>query len=345
MDISGKSSRPAQSPASPAKASRSLLLATDLQQSILAELEQSGANRRAYSAYGMPSSQRPPASRLGFNGQLRERSTGWYHLGNGHRVYNPVLMRFHSADQLSPFDKGGLNPYAYCVGDPINHNDPTGRFFEWLAGNPLHSLGLNGSLLVANYLASILVKPVGLALWSARLSMTGSIVGTVGAVAQLSGVKEGRDISIVGSLASMAGATLRAALSIQSLYAKRGTLGNLFYEGTRNLLLGPRKVVRPASIALEVPRTPVVAPTVVPTVAPVSRASSISGTVSSGASTGTTVRPVSPVAPSDMTSMHTPLPLSTETSRASSPFMGSVPSVVRQKVESFNVRDWLSMQP
>lgn len=323
-------------------ASHTLLLAVDSRQTALAASARARLDRTAYNAYGHQG--KKPAFRIGFNGQLRER-LGWYHLGNGHRVYNPVLMRFHSADQLSPFDKGGLNPYAYCVGDPINHNDPTGRFFEWLAGNPLHSLGLNGSLLVANYLASILVKPVGLALWSARLSMTGSIVGTVGAVAQLSGVKEGRDISIVGSLASMAGATLRAALSIQSLYAKRGTLGNLFYEGTRNLLLGPRKVVRPASIALEVPRTPVVAPTVVPTVAPVSRASSISGTVSSGASTGTTVRPVSPVAPSDMTSMHTPLPLSTETSRASSPFMGSVPSVVRQKVESFNVRDWLSMQP
>ncbi|MCE5978270.1 RHS repeat-associated core domain-containing protein [Pseudomonas sp. JR33AA] len=54
--------------------------------------------------------------------------TGCYHLGNGRRTYNPVLMRFHSADSLSPFSDGGLNAYAYCAGDPINRVDPSGAF-------------------------------------------------------------------------------------------------------------------------------------------------------------------------------------------------------------------------
>jgi RHS repeat-associated protein len=109
--------------------SQTLLLATDLQQSVLAELDRSGPNRLAYTAYGSQSSQRTASTHLGFNGQRRERPTGWYHLGNGHRVYNPVLMRFHSPDRLSPFGKGGVNAYAYCGGSPINRVDPSGAWW------------------------------------------------------------------------------------------------------------------------------------------------------------------------------------------------------------------------
>jgi hypothetical protein len=36
-------------------------------------------------------------------------------------------MRFYSADSLSPFGKGGLNSYCYCLGDPVNRTDPTGH--------------------------------------------------------------------------------------------------------------------------------------------------------------------------------------------------------------------------
>ncbi|MFJ4372675.1 RHS repeat-associated core domain-containing protein [Pseudomonas japonica] len=63
----------------------------------------------------------------GFNGQWREPETGWYLLGNGYRAYNPVLMRFNSPDSLSPFGRGGLNAYGYCLGDPVNRTDPDGH--------------------------------------------------------------------------------------------------------------------------------------------------------------------------------------------------------------------------
>lgn len=69
----------------------------------------------------------PSTLLLGFNGQPRDPLTGHYLLGNGYRAFNPVLMRFNSPDNASPFGKGGLNAYAYCLGDPVNMHDPTGH--------------------------------------------------------------------------------------------------------------------------------------------------------------------------------------------------------------------------
>lgn len=92
---------------------------------------------------------------LGFTGQPRDPLTGCYHLGNGHRTYNPALMRFHSADRLSPFGKGGINAYAYCQGDPVNYHDPSGQIPVWLAPvksilTSAISLGLNAVKITHN---------------------------------------------------------------------------------------------------------------------------------------------------------------------------------------------------
>ncbi|MBK5005452.1 RHS repeat-associated core domain-containing protein [Pseudomonas sp. S32] len=64
---------------------------------------------------------------LGFNGEWRQPLPGFYALGSGHRMYQPSLMRFLTPDELSPFGKGGVNTYAYCLNDPINLMDVTGR--------------------------------------------------------------------------------------------------------------------------------------------------------------------------------------------------------------------------
>ena len=109
---------------------RTVLLASDNSQSIIAEIADGKTNALAYSIYGEQSAQRKIVTRLGFNGQLREPKIGWYLLGHGYRAYNPRLMRFHSPDSWSPFGRGGLNAYMYCVGDPVNRVDPTGH--SWL---------------------------------------------------------------------------------------------------------------------------------------------------------------------------------------------------------------------
>lgn len=88
-----------------------------------------GRSGRLYTAYGFNAQGSGPS--LAFNGERRDPLTGHYHLGNGRRTFNPVLMRFHSADTLSPFGAGGINAYAYCGGDPIGRKDPSGQ--HWLS--------------------------------------------------------------------------------------------------------------------------------------------------------------------------------------------------------------------
>jgi len=68
-----------------------------------------------------------------FNAERPEFRDMGYMLGNGARLFNPRLMRFVSADSLSPFQEGSINTYAYCKGDPINFTDPSGHFFKRIA--------------------------------------------------------------------------------------------------------------------------------------------------------------------------------------------------------------------
>ena len=96
---------------------------------VLAELKGQGQVKRAsYTIYG----DTPKAldSALAFNGEVREADTGWYLLGKGYRAYDPQLRRFLSPDSASPFGVGGLNSYAYCLGDPVGLRDPSGHFAQ-----------------------------------------------------------------------------------------------------------------------------------------------------------------------------------------------------------------------
>lgn len=85
------------------------------------------ANSRSYTAYGVVRGVLS-GSRLAFCGECRDPLTEHYLLGNGRRAYNPALMRFNSPDTLSPFGRGGINTYAYCLNDPINRVDRNGAF-------------------------------------------------------------------------------------------------------------------------------------------------------------------------------------------------------------------------
>jgi len=82
-----------------------MLLATDLQRSVLHTLEKNHPRQSiAYSPYGHRLAENGLTSLLGFNGERWDPVTGHYLLGNGYRAFNPVLMRFDSPDSFSPFE-------------------------------------------------------------------------------------------------------------------------------------------------------------------------------------------------------------------------------------------------
>lgn len=141
----------------------------------------------------------PGSAGLAFNGQLLE-AWGCYLPGNGYRAYNPVLQRFNSPDRWSPFDRGGLNAYAYCSGDPVSRVDPSGRWEEKVG--PMLTIMLNVALFGVAMLGIRSPAPAmksGPALNATYISATGALVGIYGAAEQLLGNPEGKYINWIGT--------------------------------------------------------------------------------------------------------------------------------------------------
>jgi len=84
----------------------------------LSALAASGATLPITSALASPTSAHSNVlgnNPLGFNGVRQDPVTKLYPLGHGYRMYSPTLMRFNAQDSLSPFGRGGVNGYAYCL--------------------------------------------------------------------------------------------------------------------------------------------------------------------------------------------------------------------------------------
>lgn len=64
---------------------------------------------------------------IGVNNERTDPLLQGYLPGNGYRAYNPAVMRFNCPDSWSPFGAGGVNPYTYCMCDPVNQTDPSGH--------------------------------------------------------------------------------------------------------------------------------------------------------------------------------------------------------------------------
>lgn len=113
------------------------LLETDAQGSCIGLAKTSGhLVDIAYSPYGNDNYANDTALYTRFVGEALLPLARGYSLGMGHRVFYPSLMRFARPDALSPFNRGGLNTYAYCLGDPVNRSDPSGRWSvsKWYKG-------------------------------------------------------------------------------------------------------------------------------------------------------------------------------------------------------------------
>lgn len=127
-------------------------LVTDLNGSVLTATGSDSNETHNYSAYGNSSTVPSTKSMLGYNGERAEKMP-IYILGAGYRAFSTGLMRFLSPDNLSPFGKGGINPYAYCAGDPINYTDPTGH-------NRLIALLLGAKLRDKAYIKGLIIEGV-----------------------------------------------------------------------------------------------------------------------------------------------------------------------------------------
>ncbi|MFK0094917.1 RHS repeat-associated core domain-containing protein [Pseudomonas sp. NPDC090592] len=115
---------------------RTLLLQANASHSVIAECEAGEVRDIRYSAYGQRHVTAPVHSHLGFNGEALDEGSDWYMLGRGVRAYNPGLRRFNSPDPRSVFETGELNPYSYCLNNPIALRDPTGLTASGGGGRP-----------------------------------------------------------------------------------------------------------------------------------------------------------------------------------------------------------------
>jgi RHS repeat-associated protein len=134
-------------------------------------------------------------SLLAFNGERPDPLTGHYHLGNGYRQFNPVLMRFNSPDSLSPFSDGGKNAYAYCGGDPVNRSDPNGKFS--ILSNVFSIFNVSAVVAVGTFAGSLYVEDETLGL---ILSGISGLAGGIALGSKLAPLRKARQPQMSGSV-------------------------------------------------------------------------------------------------------------------------------------------------
>lgn len=178
-------------------------------------------------------------SPLGFAGERVDELTGWY-IPGGYRPYDPVLMCFLSPDTDSPFGAGGLNPYAYCSGDPVNNIDPDGHaWWNWVVAGLDIALGVVATVAsmgaAAPALAAVAVGGLGaltaggaLAVASAGLGVVSLATGVAATVLEATG-KDEKAAGILGwvslgtgLLSSLGEMAPKAAKSISRLNRMAG---------------------------------------------------------------------------------------------------------------------------
>jgi RHS repeat-associated protein len=191
---------------------QTLLIGTDSQGSVRMEAD-NAVRSVGYTAHGAQATDDGQVP-FGFAGERREPLTGWY-IPGGHRPYDPVLMCFLAPDSESPFGSGGINPYTYCAGDPVNRVDPDGH--SWVsyalagAGLALSAIALIPGLQAALPLAGALFSATSTlssaqiaCLAAATLDIVSLSTGVASLALEISG-HEGSAAGILGGISLVTG--------------------------------------------------------------------------------------------------------------------------------------------
>ncbi|WP_222937581.1 RHS repeat-associated core domain-containing protein [Spartinivicinus ruber] len=192
-----------------------------------------------------------------FTGEHYDSIAQVYHLGNGYRIFNPRLMRFHSIDSLSPFNDGGFNCYSYCLNDPINLVDPTGHL-SWQAGVSI-GLGVLALVIGVVTLGAGIAASAGLmtgaaaittaAAFKAGLAVTSGVTGMIsGGLGIASGAIEEANPTVSSQLgyAALAFGITSAVSGIGSLIAGAKVAANASGQLIRSPL-NPSLITSPNS--------------------------------------------------------------------------------------------------
>nr|WP_314478108.1 RHS repeat-associated core domain-containing protein [uncultured Pseudomonas sp.] len=112
------------------EASSAKLLATDEMDSVLIASTPDGKqSNHNYTAFGYNDELPSGSAAMGFNGECILENMHLYLLGQGHRGFSTETGRFIAPDNAeSPFGRGGVNSFAYCLNDPLNRKDETGMW-------------------------------------------------------------------------------------------------------------------------------------------------------------------------------------------------------------------------
>lgn len=193
----------------------SRIFGTDQQQSVLTQLHGDQWEDNPYNPYGHRVAEGGLFSLAGFNGEQLDAVTGLYLLGNGYRAYSPTLMRFNSPDSMSPFGAGGVNAYAYCLGDPVNRIDPTGHIsWQSIAGIALGVIGIALSIVTMGAATPLSLLAMGLGVASGATGIGSEVANALDSQSQAGAILGW--VSLGLGIASIAA----GALAVQKIFTQ-----------------------------------------------------------------------------------------------------------------------------
>ena len=112
-----------------------------------------------------------------YRGYYYDTSIGLYYLNS--RYYDPEVGRFLNEDLVSNLDPetiGGINPYAYCLNDPVNNIDPSGTVA--LLTGLLIAVGIGAAVGAVSYTVSEVISYAATGVWTWSWGMfLGSTIG------------------------------------------------------------------------------------------------------------------------------------------------------------------------